>query len=500
MNPMLLADFYKLSHRVQYPENTEVVYSTWTPRASRNGINQVVVFGHQAFIKKYLIKYFNDSFFLQPKRDVVANYSRIIKHTLGVAIPDTKHIEDLHDLGYLPLLIKAIPEGTTVPIKTPTLTIQNTHPKFFWLTNFVETLMSSELWPAYTSATIANEYRKILTAAATKSVGDTSFVQFQGHDFSMRGMMGLKAATLSGMGHLLSFAGTDTIPAILGHEEYYNANVEKELVGTSIPATEHSVQCTYGNDDKYLKDMITKVHPSGFVSVVSDGYDFWDVLTRVVPALKQDILARDGRVVIRPDSGDPVKIVCGDPEGATEAERKGAVEMLWDTFGGTTSAQGYKVLDSHVGLIYGDSITMDRARSIVDGLMIKRFASINCVFGIGSYTYQYNTRDTFGFALKSTLAVINGEEKMIFKNPKTDDGTKKSNRGKVAVSYDEFSGFSVHDGLRLAQDIYHPSDNSMNPQSIDLLKPIFKDGKLLVDESLNTIRARLRENDALLRT
>jgi nicotinamide phosphoribosyltransferase len=480
LNVMLLADFYKLSHRACYPEGTELVYSTWTARTSRvKDIDEVVAFGFQAFVKNYLVDYFNEHFFSRAKDEVIEEYSRIVKHTLGVVSPETKHIEELHDLGYLPLLVKAVAEGTLMPLRVPMLTIENTHPKFFWLTNYIETLASCELWQPSTSATLAHEYRKLLDNAALATVGNTEFVPFQGHDFSFRGLSSLNSATASGMGHLLSFVGTDTIPAIQAAEELYGANVEKELVGTSIPATEHSIQCAYGNDMEYLTQMITKVHPSGFVSVVSDGYDFWDVIGRVVPALKDKIMARDGKVVIRPDSGDPVLIICGDPDAKTELERKGAVEALWDIFGGTISDKGYKLLDSHIGLIYGDAITLRRAEEIVNRLGEKGFASVNVVFGIGSYTYQYNTRDTFGFALKSTACIINGVEKQIFKDPKTDDGVKKSQKGKVHV-YKTNGKITFTDGHSLESEL-----------STDLLKPIFKDGKALNVQTFAEVRAKL---------
>lgn len=480
MNSMLLCDFYKLSHRNMYPKGTETVYSTWTPRASRvSGENSIVVFGLQAFIKEYLTKFFNENFFKKNKEEIVSDYVRVLKNTLGVQNPETKHIEDLHDLGYLPLSIRALPEGSVVPIRTPIMTIQNTDPRFFWLTNYIETLASCELWQASTSATLARRYRRILDGFAKVTVGNTDFVQFQGHDFSMRGMSSLRSAVTSGMGHLLSFVGTDTVPAIQAAEEYYGANVEKELVGTSIPATEHSIQCAYGNDMEYLTKMITEVHPTGMVSVVSDGYDFWDVIGRVVPALKEKIMARDGKLVIRPDSGDPVKIVCGDPDGKTELERKGAIEAIWDIFGGTTTQEGFRVLDSHIGLIYGDAITPSRAEEICDRLWRKKFASINVVFGIGSYTYQYNTRDTFGFALKSTLCVINGEEKQIFKDPKTDDGIKKSLKGRAVVLKDN-NGYKVLDGLSLNDSL-----------SGDCLKEVYRNGTLLIEEKFSDIRSRL---------
>ena len=428
-----LCDFYKIAHRAMYPEGTEVVYSTWTPRTSRiKGVDKVVAFGTQAFIKEYLLDVFQEHFFNRPKSEVIAEYSRLIKATLGDQNPATKHLEELHDLGYLPLSIKALPEGTIVPMRVPVMTIQNTDKRFFWLTNFIESLASCELWQAATSATLSVEYKRLMDKFATETNPEAlAFTIFQGHDFSMRGMSSLRSAILSGMGHLVGgFAGTDTIPAISAAEYYYNANVEKELVGTSVPATEHSIQCAYGDDEKYLKRMLSEVHPSGIVSIVSDGYDFWDVITRVVPSLKKEIMARKGgpvgdKVVIRPDSGDPVLIVCGDPSAEVGTpEYKGAVQCLYEIFGGTESSTGFKVLDSHIGLIYGDAITLKRAEEIMSRLQAKGFASTNVVFGIGSYTYQYNTRDTFGFALKSTLCVINGEEKQIFKNPKTDDGTR----------------------------------------------------------------------------
>lgn len=486
-----LCDFYKISHRAMYPEKTEVVYSTWTPRTSRiKDVENVVWFGGQAFFKEYLIDVFNEHFFKRPKQEVIAEYARLIKATLGDQNPETKHLEDLHDLGYLPLSIKALPEGTVVPTRVPVMTIQNTNPKFFWLTNFIESLASAELWQPSTSATLAMEYKRMMDKYAKETHPENAgFTLFQGHDFSMRGMSSLRSALLSGMGHLAAgFAGTDTIPAITAAEYYYNANIEKELVGTSVPATEHSIQCAYGNDMEYLRRMLSEVHPTGIVSIVSDGYDFWDVIGRVVPALKPEIMARKGgpvgdKVVIRPDSGDPVLIVCGDPSAPVGSlEYKGAVEALWDVFGGTKSETGYKVLDSHIGLIYGDAITLRRAEEIMERLKAKGFASTNVVFGIGSYTYQYNTRDTFGYALKSTLCVIDGEEKPIFKDPKTDNGVKKSQKGRVAVVKDGNS-YRFIDGLKLNDAV-----------AGDLLQEVFRDGKLLVDENFSDIRARIQKH------
>lgn len=496
----ILCDFYKIAHRAMYPEGTQLVYSTWTPRASRmKGVNHVVWFGGQAFYKEYLIDMFTEHFFGRPKSEVIAEYVRIIKFTLGDQNPDTKHLEDLHDLGYLPLSIKALPEGTLVPLRVPVMTIQNTDPRFFWLTNFVESLASAELWQPSTSATIAREYKLLFDKYAKETAGEENmwFTPFQGHDFSMRGMSSLRSAILSGMGHMAGgFVGTDTIPAIPAAEYYYNANIEKELVGTSVPATEHSIQCAYNDDLKYLRRMLSEVHPSGIVSIVSDGYDFWDVITRVVALLKPEIMARKGgpvgdKVVIRPDSGDPVLIVCGDPNAPEGSpERKGAVEVLWEIFGGTKTSKGYKLLDSHIGLIYGDAITLRRAEEIMERLKAKGFASTNVVFGIGSYTYQYNTRDTFGFALKSTLCVINGVEMQIFKDPKTDSGIKKSQKGKVVVYREPATGeIRFKDGFSLDESIYvRVGDKNVD---LDMMREVFRNGKLLIDENFSDIRTRI---------
>ncbi len=483
--PTLLCDFYKVSHREQYPKGTEKIYSTWTARTSRiKGVDSVIFFGLQAFIKKYLIEYFDENFFSRSLIDIVKEYKRVIKGTLGIEDPDTSHIEALHTLGYLPLLIKALPEGTKVPIKCPMLTVENTAPEFYWVTNYIETLLSCSLWQPITSATIANRYKNLLTDYAKTTGGDLNFVQFQGHDFSMRGMSSLETAKSSGGAHLLSFVGTDTIPGILFLEEFYNADIEKELIGTSIPATEHSVMCAYGKDElTSYKKLITEVYPKGFVSIVSDTWNLWDVLENVIAKLKPEIMAREGKVVIRPDSGDPVKIICGDPNGKTEAERKGVMEILWDIFGGTINDAGFKVLDPHIGCIYGDAITLERCNDICMGLFIKGIASTNMVYGIGSYTYQYNTRDTFSLTFKSTYAKINGEEQFLQKDPITDRGIKKSQSGMVVVIRND-------EGKIIPIDSLNEESRDIDPD-YDLLENVFKDGKLLRNETLAQIRSRL---------
>lgn len=575
------ADFYKTNHYRMYPSNCIKIYSNGTPRKSRiPGVNGIIFFGLQYFLIEYLVKQWNENFFrqkevrafmsgsndlgarkspLEIRTEVVAKYKRMMNYTLGTDSVDTKHIEDLWDLGYLPLEIKALPEGTYCPIGVPCFTITNTVDHAYWLVNYLETIISTSLWQSFTSATIAHEYYKLLSKYAIETTGSNEFVQWQGHDFSMRGMSSLESACMSGAGHLLSFTGTDSIPAIDFLEQYYSADVEKELVGSSVPATEHSVMCVGTKDDEIgTFERLLDLYPKGILSVVSDTWDLWKVCTEYLPTLKEKILARDGKLVIRPDSGDPVDIICGYPtinkledsifskhnafiyngkkyivdeeavddhyrqdgrlglweigydefyqEEELKLSDKGLIELLWDTFGGTINEQGYKVLDPHIGAIYGDSITLDRARDICERLKAKGFASINVVLGIGSYTYQYNTRDTFGFAIKATYAEIlenlidetSGEVvstrigRELFKDPITDDGTKRSKRGLLQV----FNNCSDSDGSHLffdgRDDIRCMDQRTLQQSGGGVFQTVFLDGTLHNLQTLSQIRERVK--------
>ncbi len=483
MNPLLLTDGYKVDHRRQYPEGTTLVYSNWTPRKSRiENIDEVVFFGLQYFIKKYIIEDFERDFFKQSKEEVVRKYARRINNYLGENQVGTKHIGDLHDLGYIPMVFKALPEGASVPVRVPMFTMYNTKPEFFWLTNYFETLLSAVIWLPCNSATIAKQYRKVLDRFAEETSSVPEFVNWQAHDFSMRGMGGVEAAVTSAAGHLLSFTGTDTIPAIDFFEEYYYANSDNELIGGSVAATEHSVMCMGTTEGEFetFERLITKVYPKGIVSIVSDTWDLWKVLTDYLPRLKNDIISREGKVVVRPDSGDPIHILCGNPYGKTDEERKGVIELLWDVFGGTTNEKGYKELVPQIGAIYGDSITVERATKICEKLKEKGFASTNVVLGIGSFTYQYNTRDTFGFAMKATYGEVNGEGRAIFKDPITDDGTKKSAKGLMKIELENGT-------YKLIDQV------SWDEERKGELKEVFRDGKLLVNHSLDEIRETIKK-------
>lgn len=479
--PVLYKDFYKTDHRRQYPEGTELIYSNFTARSSRiPGVNSVVIFGVQYFIKDYLIRRFNEGFFSKPKEEVIRRYKRRIDFSLGKDTVPTDHLEALHDLGYLPIEIKALPEGSICPLRVPLLTIKNTLPEFFWLTNFLETILSNVLWHPITSATIAFEYRKILNKYAAETSDIPEFVQWQGHDFSMRGHSSFESSLVSGGAHLLSFTGTDTIPSIDWLEHFYGADCEQEIIGGSVPATEHSVMCMGGSETERetYERLITQVYPKGIISIVSDTWNYWKVLDELIRGLKDKILARDGKVVIRPDSGDPVKIVCGDPDAPKGSlEWKGTIEILWEIFGGEINSKGFKQLDHHIGVIYGDGITLQRCNDICSRLKEKGFASTNMVYGIGSYTYQYVTRDTFGFAVKSTYGIIKGEPRQIFKDPITDDGVKRSAKGLLRVNSD----------YTLSQCV------SPEEEREGLLETVFLNGQLTKEFSLKEIRERLHE-------
>lgn len=531
-NPVTKYDGYKCDHRRQYPSNSQLVFSNLTARGTRvKGLEKVITFGLQYFMKEYLIADWNQNFFSKDVEEVVRKYKRRLTNYLGPNQIGDQHIRDLHALGHLPLEVWALPEGSNVDLRVPMFVLWNTDARFYWLTNAIETILSTTIWGPCTSATTAVMYRKIFQKWADKTNPEAAaFVPWQGHDFSFRGHFGSEAATMSGAAHLLAFTGTDTVPAIDFLEDYYNADSDKELVGGSVSATEHSVMCMGGMEDELetFRRLIEDIYSTGIISIVSDTWDFWHVVDPtdgILVTLKDKIMARDGKVVIRPDSGDPVKIVTGyfedeiireddkifekkivASEGPnnnpiliavkgselTENEIKGLVVCLWEIFGGTESSTGYKVLDSHIGAIYGDSITLERAEQICQRLADKGFASTNVVFGIGSFTYQgavtpdaIVTRDTHMFAVKSTYGevLVDGETVgvEIFKDPKTDSGMKKSAKGLTAV-YEVDGHFVMKD-----QATWDEVKNCAFVQ-------VFQNGTITKDWTLAEIRAKVAES------
>lgn len=527
IQPLIQNDFYKQGHYQMYPKGTTKVYSNLTARKSRiDGINTIVVFGLQYFIKEYLINQWNTNFFNKPWEQVEKKYLRMINATLGVGAVTTTHIKKLHDLGYLPLKIKSIDEGASVPIKVPFTTITNTIDHAYWLVNFIESIWSCIVWQPITSATKSRDMRKVVDKYAMETVGNTDFCHFLNHDFSFRGQTSLESACTCGAGHLLSFRGTDTIPAIEFLENYYNANVETELVGVSIPASEHAVASFNIISDSidynkslnefiertpreydipgvdsidpllikeyiFLKWYITEAFPDGPVSYVGDTYNIFRVISEILPRLKPEILNRNGKLVIRPDSfwTNPIDCLCGyegyhpQMDKLTPLEKNivknGLIESLWNIFGGTTTEKGYKLLDSHIGSIYGDSITKSVAIEILERFKNKKFATINSCFGFGSWFFVGNcTRDSFGMAIKATYGIVDGMPINVFKDPVSDDGMKKSAKGLIRVD--------LVNGQYSYTDCVTPEEEEKGE-----LKTVFLDGKLLIDHTLAEIRERV---------
>ena len=811
MNPMLLCDAYKLGHMEQYPEGTTLVYSNFTARNFKHmekvyPVDKMVFFGLSGVLGK-MVKMWDNEFFDQPYIHVKSDFQRKVGHFVKPDWVGYKYFEELHELGYLPLKIMALPEGSKVGPNVPVFTIENELPQFFWLTNFVETYLSAELWKMSTAATIANVYREILLKYARKTGSPEAFVDWQGHDFSYRGLSCSEDAAKTGAAHLTSFLGTDTPPAI--DYLFENYDVDGEFIGGSVPAcyddqteiltdqgwklfkdvspsqkvaqyhpdgtidfvipseyynmpyngpmvcfsksgygyvdmvvtpnhkmirlhnergleffeagdfsyhnrngyshrsniivagktktsgngltaidrlkiafqadgalpshaedyngkrsgkfpirfslkkerkkerlvkileeanleytlseydndyysfwinceekllkdfswvnvseisydwakefieelqywdgsskkrtivyssinqscvdkvhaiasisgykgqinsfldkrddykrqtthsivlmrdkylvsgndvkrtlvdysgnvhcvsvptkmllvrrngrasvcgnTEHSCMSAGGKDTEFetYERLLTKVYPSGIVSIVSDTWDLWNVLENYLPRLKDVIMNRTpdalgfAKCVIRPDSGDPVHIICGNPDATPgSAESKGVIECLWDVFGGTITSTGHKLLDSHIGAIYGDSITPHICDDILDTLEKKGFASADMVFGNGSFTYNYTTRDTLGFAMKATLTENGSGLMELSKDPITDlTKTKKSAKGLLSVVKNEKGDFILLDQL----DERHPDDclSEVEPRHV---------------ESLKEIRARVRES------
>lgn len=535
INPLFAIDGYKLSHRQQYPAGTRKVYGNFTPRSNKHAIAPffdgreggapLMWVGMQTFLLEWFGHQFKDFFFNKPAEEVVEKFHVSVNAYLGTEYP-VDVFYALHAKGFLPVRIRSIPEGSVVEMKTPVFTVINTDDDFFWLPNFLETLFSAELWPVATSVTTAMNYRLQSELGAYMSCDNRDHIGFQCHDFAARGNMGMVANSLTGIGHLMVFDGTDSLYA----RERFNMDypMAAGLWGWSVPATEHSVMCMGKMENEFdTYDRLLDTYPTGIISVVSDTWDFFGVLTNILPRLKDKIMARDGKLVIRPDSGDPADIICGrevitPPEDlslaeipmwiagqnvsrtavfkhdgkyyqlgqylsynnlieVSEEEVKGAIQLLWEVFGGTKTSDGFKVLDQHIGLIYGDSITLYKQQEIFDRLIINGFATSNVVLGIGSFAYQYVTRDSYGFAMKATWGLVGDEPREIFKAPKTDDGTKKSAKGLMRHYRDEFGNWKFQDGV----------DEEMEENTE--LPIVYEDG-VITTESGDDIRRRVNDS------
>ena len=503
-NSLFYTDGYKIGHRKMLAPDTTRLYGTWIPRSTKHapkGITKIVSFGQQLVVK-WLNDEFQENFFNLP-HDEAMKFTKDMSMYLGSDF-DGKHFSELHKLGYLPIRIKSLPEGIETNPNVPHMTFINTVDGFAWLTLYLETIISSLAWKPTTSATIALQYKRNLVEWVMKTDPTNAWlIPFLAHDFSARGLSPWDMIS-SGLGHATSFRGSDTLPIIPAARYFYN-EPENEVCINSVNASEHSVSttCIFTMGEEKMISYFMDQFPTGILSIVSDTFDLWKLITEYLPANKEQIMSRDGKLVIRPDSGDPVDIICGKhfPLGSTLSgsqihESKGVIELLWDIFGGTINEQGYKVLDPHIGAIYGDSINLERQIQIYERLASKGFASTNIVLGVGSFTYQMNTRDTFGFAAKGawfeideffravkdengnythTETIRKGYD--IYKDPITDDGTKKSLKGLISVTEN-------HEVL---------TQCNWKQEEQGILQTIFEDGKFYNQTSLTSIREKINE-------
>lgn len=568
-NMLLMSDYYKQSHAMMYPEGASYLATYLTPRMSRMPHYQdfLICFGIQGFCQDYLIERFNESFFHRDKEEILAEARYFLSETLNKDYDFVDKMGKLWDLGYLPLRVSALPEGTKCPIyskeqygdgkknpvKVPMVKVENTHPDFAWLAEWVESIMSCQLWYPMTVANQAYYYREIANEAYEKScdIGARSAIS----EFGFRGQDGLEGATLASSAFLTSFNKTATIPAILYLRDYYGGIIKDGDAGAGMISTEHSVMCSNyavdGDEETFLLKLFTKVCPKGALSVVADSYDYWANVKRICTGkVKEAVLNREGTVFLRGDSGNPVDIICGTQEfilGKTldDACHKcvqdyiknglhgygveynckvestneyykvqiededvvmkekfnpspaelGTVEMLWNYYGGTINSKGYKVLDGHIKAIYGDSITPARAKLIYERLMEKGFAANNVALGAGSFSMRCAEEN--GQLLPFTRDSYGIAVKATYME--TSDGREFQIFKNPKTDSDNFKKSQKglvwvgqkEDGTIYAEDGY---TRKTMPRG-SLLRPVFEDGKMIVKEDINTIRFRLHKGE-----
>jgi nicotinamide phosphoribosyltransferase len=535
INPLYEADGYKVGHPLMIINDTSREYWTWIPRSLKympKGVNQIMSAGQQ-LTWRYIHSIFQENFFDQPI-DVARKFVKDMSKYLMLPY-DFSGFEKLHNLGYLPVRIKALEEGTFTDPNIPHMTGINTVDGYAWLGLFLETLVSKLSWQCPTTATIGHQFKKNAVEYVKKTDPENLWLaDFMCHDFHSRGGNPFTSIA-AGLGHAFSNSGSDTLNVIPASRYYYDFD-EDEMPIFSVNASEHSVTCTgifyyeyklkngklnheiewyysfdlpsvgsVENPDYLaiaeclnLRDWLN-MFPVGLLSVVSDTMDLWKLITHVLPRLKDLIMGRDGKLVIRPDSGDPVDITCGtltpydsatgeDYHKSYRVREKGVVELLYDIFGGETTSTGYKRLDSHIGMIYGDSINLERQVAIYDRLDRKGFSSTNVVVGVGSYTYVMLTRDSAGYAAKGAwFEVIEEGERIafdIYKDPITDDGTKRSLKG--------FCKVDRVIGSHGMSPIFVKTQCTEEEENTGLLMVIYEDGKFYNQTTLDDIRKRVK--------
>ncbi len=457
-NLLLDTDSYKSSHWLQYPPQTEFISSYIEPRGGL--FANTVFFGLQAYLLDSLSKPIS-------QQDIDEAALLMGAHGVPFYQAGWQYILDQHN-GYLPVSIQAVAEGTVLPCKNAVVQVVNTDPNCYWLTSYLETALLRAVWYPSTVASLSYLCRGIIKTAMQKTCDSLDGLPFKLHDFGARGASSQQSAALGGLGHLVNFAGTDTVSALIGAARWYGMNTPERMAGFSIPAAEHSTMTSWGRDaevDAY-RNMLKQFGGAGkIVAVVSDSYDLWNAIDNLWGGeLRDEVLQNGGTLVIRPDSGDPVKVV------------REALERLAVRFGTRINSKGYKVLPDSVRLIQGDGINPVSLQKIIDAVIEAGFSIDNLAFGMGGGLLQQVDRDTLGWAMKASAARVDGAWRDVYKDPIT-SRAKRSKRGRLAVVQDASGQIDT-----IREDELAGRDN--------LLRPVFRNGQLLVQDDLLTIRAR----------
>jgi nicotinamide phosphoribosyltransferase len=456
-NILLSTDSYKTSHYLQYPPGTDGMFSYVEARSKGYGKDKTVFFGLQAIIQEYLTKPITQSDIEQAA--FICNAHGVPFNREGWEKVLVKHG------GYMPVRIKAVPEGTVVPTGNILMSVESTDSELPWVGSFLETLLL-RVWYPTTVATRSYLAKQVIKEALEKSADDLSGLPFKLHDFGARGVSSGESATLGGMGHLVNFMGTDTMEALVGAWEYYDC----QMAGFSIPAAEHSTVTSWGREgeaEAYANMLKQYGKPGALLAVVSDSYDIYNAVGNIWgKQLKQQVIDCGALVVIRPDSGDPITLL---PELA---------HLIEDTFGCTVNSKGFKVFN-HVRLIQGDGIdSPERIQAILNFFMAHGYSADNIAFGMGGGLLQKCDRDTFSFAMKCSAVRVNGEWRDVYKDPVGDSG-KKSKKGRLdLVKTDNGKFITVQE------------DTSVEHYDKSELQIVYEDGKLYNIQTLDEIRAR----------
>lgn len=456
-NPLLLTDSYKLTHWKQYPKGTEKVFSYFESRGGE--FPETIFFGLQYFIEKYL----TGEFVTRERIDEAEAITGLHLGDKGLFNREGwEYILKEYD-GRLPVKIRAVPEGMLIPTSNVLMTIENTDPKVPWLTNYLETLLV-QVWYPTTVATLSYRMREMIGGYLDKT-GGIEGLDFKLHDFGFRGVSSVESAGIGGCAHLVNFMGTDTLEALRVARDYYG--VWKGVAGYSIPASEHSTITAYGKNgeaDAY-KNMLDQ-YPTGLVACVSDSYNIYDACEKLWGGkLREKVLGRDGTLVVRPDSGDPIKTVTR------------ILNILGNKFGYEMNDKGYKVLNPKIRVIQGDGVDMGTVDALLHAMRVKGWSTDNIAFGMGGALLQKLNRDTQMFAFKCSSVIIDGDERDVFKQP-VGDAFKASKAGRLTL---------VHDG-----DKYYTIREEEKEDWIadEILRVVFLNGIQFNKDNLATIRKR----------